>query len=429
MFRSKKKLIVSGIVTLIILFSLIAAGGYYLAIKDTSPQSTGPTPVTDHRELPVAQVTITQIADKLDAPWGMHWLPDGKLLITERFGTLLLLNPETGQRSEISGVPEVFAAGQGGLLDATIHPEFENNQLIYLSYSDGSEEGNRLKVAHAQLHTTTLENIEVIFQVAQNKTGAQHYGTRFAWLPDGTLLFSVGDGGNPPTQYNGQLIREQAQSLSAHLGKVIRIKDDGHIPADNPFNGRPDARHEIWSYGHRNVQGLTVDSKRGSVFATEHGSKGGDELNLITAGANYGWPRTTYSTEYNLTGTPISEHQALPHMQDPVAVWTPSIAPSGIVYYHSDRYDQWHGSLFVGAMALRADKSIMAYSDTPAGAVLRLEVDASGQTQFQELIEIGPYRVRDIDQCPDGFLYVLLDDTIRPNQPGTKAGSLIRISP
>jgi len=402
---------------------------YFFLIRDTAPEASGPTPVTDHRELPRVQMNTTLILDGLSAPWAMHWLPNGDLLITERNGTLILLDPKTGKRSVVTGVPQVFAGGQGGLLDVTIHPDFEENRFVYLSYSDGSNASNRLKIARAQLNGTTLENRKVIFEVAKTKMGGQHFGSRFTWLPDRTLLCSIGDGGNPPAQYEGQLIRKQAQNLNAHFGKIIRIQDDGRIPADNPFVGRPDVRPEIWSLGHRNVQGMTYDAQHRRVFSSEHGSKGGDEVNIITSGANYGWPLTTYSTEYNILGSPITKHQALPGMQDPIAVWTPSIAPSGIAHYNADRYGDWNDSLFLAAMTLRADKSIMAYASLPAGAILRLEIDASGQTQFQERIEIGPYRIRDIDQGPDGFLYVLADGTHPKDQPSITAGALLRIEP
>jgi glucose/arabinose dehydrogenase len=326
-------------------------------------------------------------------------------------------------------VPEVFAAGQGGLLDISLHPEFEENRYVYISYAHGTEEGNRLRVMRANLNGMALENPEAIFEVAQTKTGPDHYGSRFQWLPDGTLLFSVGDGGNPPTEYNGKLIREQAQHLTAHLGKIVRIHDDGAIPQDNPFVSRPDVRPEIWSYGHRNVQGITYDTSRGRVIASEHGSKGGDELNLLLPGKNYGWPLATYSTEYDMSGTLISPHQTLPDTEDPLAVWTPSIAPSDIVYYTGERYGDWRGDLFLAAMLLRSNTSIVAYMFSPAGAVLRIETDAEGNIRSQERINVGEVRVRDIDQGPDGFLYVLTDATSPQNKASVNAGALWRIEP
>ncbi|MEM6886396.1 MAG: PQQ-dependent sugar dehydrogenase [Verrucomicrobiota bacterium] len=429
--RINKKSIIRILSRAFLLLVLIAAVFYYLLTKDTAPEASGPTSVTDHRELPRLQANATLIADGLSAPWGMDWLPGGKLLITERHGALIQLSPETGagKRSVITGVPKVFAGGQGGLLDVTVHPDFESNRFIYLSYSAGTGESNRLKILRAQFNGTALENSEVIFEVAQSKTGGQHYGSRFTWLPDGTLLCSIGDGGNPPTQYKGELIRKQAQNLNAHFGKIIRIHDDGRIPADNPFVGRPDARSEIWSLGHRNIQGMAYDEQHGRVFASEHGSKGGDEVNIITAGANYGWPLTTYSTEYNIWGSSISEQQSLPDMQDPIAVWTPSIAPSGLVYYTGNHYGDWQDSLFLAAMVLRSDTSIMAYASLPAGAIIRMKVDSSGQSHSQELINLGPYRIRDIAQGPDDFLYVLTTPANTEKNSAVKTGALLRIEP
>lgn len=413
----------------IIVFHLIALIGIGLLIYWIMPtnadQST--VTVTDYRDLPVREAMVTEIVDGLDAPWAFTWLPNGNILMTERFGTLRLIEDGVLNPNPIEGVPDVFASGQGGLLDITIHPDFETNNFVYLSYAHGTQEGNRLRVARAKLVDMALVESEVLFEVTQTKVGGQHFGSRFQWLPDATLLFSVGDGGNPPTQYNGRLIREQAQSLAAHLGKVIRINDDGTIPDDNPFNGRPDALPEIWSYGHRNIQGITYDTALDRVVASEHGSKGGDELNIPMAGENYGWPLATYSTEYDLTGTAISDQRVLDNAQDPIAVWTPSIAPSEIVYYTGDHYEQAQGDLFLAAMLLRSNTTIFAYRSSPAGAILRIMTDDDGQVTGQERIDIGEYRVRSVGQGPDGFLYVLTDSTSRQGRPGVMAGKLYRI--
>ena len=203
------------------------------------------------------------------------------------------------------------------------------------------------------------------------------------------------------------------------MGKIIRINDDGSIPEDNPFVGRPDALHEIYSYGHRNVQGLTFDTTRQRLIVSEHGSKGGDEVNLVEPGKNYGWPLATYSTEYDFAGTPISSKQQLPDMQDPLAVWTPSIAPSSIAYHQGD--------LFLAAMLLREDNSIKAYASNPAGGILRLKTDENGEIGSQELISIGDYRIRSLKQGSGDFLYVLSDATSPQNRPGKNAGTLWRV--
>ena len=402
---------------------------YFVFFAGGGVAAKGPTPVTDHRELPFREVSVTPIAEGLDAPWAFAWLPNGDLLVTERFGSLRFLRDGLREAESISGVPTVFAAGQGGLLDVSVHPDFEDNRWVYLSYAHGTREGNRLRVTRAQLNGLALENPELIFEVGETKTGGSHYGSRFQWLPDGTLLISVGDGGNPPSEYNGKLIREQAQNLTAHLGKIVRVQDDGRVPPDNPFASRPDVLPEIWSYGHRNIQGITYDPEKNMVLVSEHGSKGGDELNLARAGRNYGWPLKTYSTEYDMSGTLISPHQALPDMEDPLAVWTPSIAPSDLVYYTGDRYGDWKGDLFLAGMLLRSNASIMAYMSSPGGAILRIETDDQGAVLAQERISLGEVRIRDVDQGPDGLLYVLTDGTEPQNRAGVGAGALVRIDP
>ena len=413
--------------TILLLMVVVLLSSYFHITKKSVTTSKGPTTVTDHRNLSERRVDLFNIASDLDAPWGFAWLPNGDLLITERFGQLQLISQEQDQRFEVKGIPSVFSAGQGGLLDISVHPKFSENQWIYLSYAHGTQEENRLRVARAKLHGTELSTLNVIFEVAQTKSGASHYGSRLLWLPDDTLVISVGDGGNPPNSYNGELIRNQAQALNAHLGKVIRVKDDGSIPEDNPFAGRPDVRHEIWSYGHRNPQGLTYDSYHERIIVSEHGSKGGDELNVSKPGNNYGWPLTTYSTEYDALGTAISDKTSLLGMEDPIAVWTPSVAPSGIVHYTGDQYGSWQGDLFLAAMLLRSNKTIAAYATNPAGAVLRLSTNKAGIITEQERLNVGSYRVRDIDQGPDGYLYVLTDATGRQNRPGRSAGALWRI--
>lgn len=408
---------------------VVVAGlyAYNLLFSDTSLEATGPTRVSDYRDFPVTEGSVSLVADGLDAPWSFAWLPNGDVLVTERFGSLRMIRDGVLLEAPVIGVPDVFSAGQAGLLDVTVHPDFAENRWVYVSYADGTEEGNRLRVTRAALNGGTLEDAEVIFEVAQTKTGSGHYGSRFQWLPDGTLLFSVGDGGNPPIQYNGELIREQAQYLSAHLGKFIRINDDGTIPQDNPFAGRPDVRQEIFSYGHRNPQGVTYDIDRNRIIASEHGSKGGDELNVVAAGANYGWPLATYATEYDMTGTAISPDQSLPGMQDPMAVWTPSIAPSGVVYYTGDRYGANRGDLFLAAMVLRENNAFAAYASSPAGGVIRMDLDEAGAVAGQQLITLGEVRVRSLEQGPDGFLYALTDATSPQNKAGENNGALWRI--
>jgi glucose/arabinose dehydrogenase len=414
-------------ITFAVLVSLFLGFGCSYLYQDRSWDSKGKAPVTDHRDIPIRDAQTTKIVSGLDAPWGFDWLPNGDILITERFGALRIIRGGELDPEPVSGIPDLYLSGQGGLLDVIVHPRFQENRWIYLSYSAGSDEANRLQVLRAELRDGRLENPTVVFRTVNAKSGGQHFGSRFAWLPDETLLFSVGDGGNPPAEYEGALIREQAQSLSEHFGKIIRIHDDGTIPVDNPFRKDPEAQPEIYTYGHRNVQGLAYDAIYKRILATEHGSQGGDELNEIDSGINFGWPLTTYSREYDLTGSLITPHQTLPGIRELLAVWTPSIAPSGLVAYTGDRYENSKGDIFLAAMLLRSNKTILAYIPTPRGAVLRLKTKQKGGLQAQEKIDLGPRRVRDIGQGLDGFLYVLTDTTDFPAEKGSKAGALQRI--
>jgi glucose/arabinose dehydrogenase len=334
----------------------------------------------------------------------MAWLPDGTLLITEKAGRLRLVRDGVLEPTPIAGVPEVMSSGQGGLMEIAIHPRFAENRLVYLTYSHGTENANRTRLARATFDGNALRNLQVIFEVSQVKSGGQHFGSRIVWLPDGTMLVAIGDGGNPPVQLEGDLIRKQAQNLRSHLGKIVRLKDDGSIPRDNPFATRADANPAIWSYGHRNIQGLTFDPSTQRVWATEHGARGGDELNLVEAGKNYGWPIVTYSQEYS--GGEISQERSRPGMVDPKVVWTPATAPSGLAIYSGDHFPDWQGDLFAGGLVSRD--------------VRRINLDATGKVLGQQAIAIGQ-RVRDVRQGPDGLLYILTDES--------ENGRLIRLEP
>ena len=343
------------------------------------------------------------LVENLEHPWSLAWLPDGEILITERPGRLRIIRDGNLDQISIAGVPQVFAMGQGGLLDVSVHPRFAENRLIYLTYSQGDRSGNRTRIARARLENNTLGDLRVIFEVSQSKPGAQHFGSRIIWLPDGTLVASIGDGGNPPIEFNGEFIRQQAQNRNSHFGKVIRLNDDGSIPSNNPFATSTDAKPALWSYGHRNIQGITLDPTKNRVWATEHGSRGGDELNLIERGENYGWPVVTHSREYS--GGLISPETSRPGLVDPKVIWTPSIAPSGLAFYNGDRFPQWRGNLFAGGLVSQD--------------LRRIQLDPGGNVIAQNSIPIGQ-RVRDVRQGPDGLLYVLTDD---------RNGQLIRLEP
>ncbi len=348
-------------------------------------------------------VEVVPLVGGLQHPWGMAWLPNEDLLITERPGRLRIVRDGELDPTPIAGIPELFVAGQGGLMDVSLHPRFTETRWIYLTYAYGDVRGNHTRVARARLDGMALQDIEVIFDVSQSKSGTQHFGSRMAWLPDETLLVSIGDGGNPPLTLEGGLIRQQAQALDSHLGKVIRLEDDGSIPPNNPFSTDPAAQPEIWSYGHRNIQGLTWDAESRRVWATEHGARGGDELNLLQLGDNFGWPVVTHSREY--FGPRISAEESRPGMVDPRVVWTPSIAPSGLELYRGNQFPEWQGDLFAGGLVSRD--------------IRHLELDDDGNVIQQRSIRIDQ-RVRDVREGPDGFLYVLTDHP---------EGQLLRLEP
>ncbi len=345
----------------------------------------------------------TTVLEGLERPWSIAWLPDGAMLITERPGRVRIVRNGTLDPNPIAGVPEVFAVNQGGLMDVSVHPNFQQNRLVYFTYSHGSNQANRTRVAKATFDGSTLKNWEVIFEVSQTKAQGQHFGSRIVWLPDNTMLVAIGDGGNPPTKLDGDWIRKQAQNLNSHLGKVVRLNDDGSIPQDNPFTSSDNADAAVWSYGHRNIQGMALDSATNRLWSTEHGARGGDELNLVEAGENYGWPLVTHSQEY--TGGEISDKRSLPGMIDPKVVWTPAIAPSGLAFYSGKRFQVWEGDLFAGGLISRD--------------VRRIDLDANGNVVREESIPIGR-RVRDVRQSPDGRLYILTDE---------QNGQLITIEP
>jgi len=362
-------------------------------------------PVVIEGEVPAesgfSSVTVLQ---GLEHPWSMAWLPNGDLLITERPGRLRLVKNGRLLDAPVGGIPKVFATGQGGLLDVRLHPRFSENRRIYFSYAHGSAKANHTRVAAAEFNGDRLENWTVIFQVGVNKSGNQHFGSRLLWLPDESLLVSIGDGGNPPIRLAGDWIRKQAQNKRNHLGKILRLDDTGDAPQDNPFSDMIDADKSIWSYGHRNIQGLAYDSLRKMVWASEHGALGGDELNCIRRGGNYGWPAATFSREY-LGGFKISDHVSKPGMVDPQVVWMTAIAPSGLMVYTGDRFSQWHGDIFVGGLKSQD--------------IRRIDLDHSGHVIAQTALRIG-HRVRDVRQGPDGLIYVLTDET---------DGHLIRLEP
>jgi aldose sugar dehydrogenase len=284
-----------------------------------------------------------------------------------------------------------------------LHPRFAENRTLYLAHAAGTEAANRTVLTRARLEGERLAEVQTIFSASPDKTRGAHFGSRLLWAEDGSLLMSVGDGGNPAVQLAGRPIREQAQNLDAHLGKVLRLDENGRPPADNPFLNRPGIRPEIWSFGHRNIQGMAWDPTRRMLFATEHGSRAGDELNRLRRGLNYGWPVATHSEEY--TGGPISPHRAQPGLEDPLLVWMTTVAPSGLAAHSGRGVAAWRGDLFAGG--LRSQD------------VRRVRLDAEGRVTGEERIPVGR-RVRDVREGPDGRLYLLTDET---------NGRLMRVEP
>lgn len=338
---------------------------------------------------------VVKLVDGLAHPWSLAFLPDGRMLVTERPGRLRVIEHGRLLPQAVAGLPAVAAHGQGGLLDVVPHPQFEDNHWVYLSYAAKGAGGYGTHVGRGKLEGTKLVQWQTLFQL-EPKTGAgQHFGSRLVFDRDGHLFITLGDRGD----------RDRAQDLTDPAGSLLRLTDDGRVPADNPFVKRQDARPEIYSYGHRNLQGAALHPQTGRLWTHEHGPQGGDEVNVIRAGANYGWPLATYGREY-VTGFKIGEGPRKPGMEPPLHYWVPSIAPSGMAFYTGDRLPGWRGSLFVGALK----DQLLA----------RLELDGERVVREERLLkgEIG--RIRDVRDGPDGYLYLLTDQN---------PGALYRIQP
>ena len=328
------------------------------------------------------------VADQLTRPWGMAFLPGGGMLITEKAGSLRLLDAEGLRPAPVAEFPEVRDGGQGGLLGLALDPDFAANRRVYMAYTTGafSAEGRGTEVIRGELRGLALVNVETIF-IAQPKERSypNHYGARLAFDGDGALFISVGD----------RVREDSAQTLISHLGSLVRVNPDGSPPPDNPFIATPGARPEIYTYGNRNIQGLAFQPGTGLLWSHEHGPQGGDELNVMRPGVNYGWPVITYGVNYG-TGTKIGEGTEKPGMAQPVHVWIPSIAPSGMAFYTGEHFPHWRGNLFVGSLAF--------------GQLARLELQGEAVSHEERLFNYEFGRIRDVKQGPDGFLYFLTDE-------------------
>lgn len=328
--------------------------------------------------------TTEVVTDAIEMPWGMAWLPNGDMLVTDRNGELYRV--ANGQVSDpIAGVPEVHVNGQGGLLDIEAHPDYANNGWLYLTFSDpeGNGEGSNTSVMRAKLNGNSLTDQEVIYRAMENSTRGQHYGGRMVFDEDGYLYFSIGDRGD---HFNN------VQNLSRDGGKIYRIMDDGSIPEDNPFVHLPDAIPAVWSYGHRNPQGIALNPATGEIWNSEHGPRGGDEINIARAANNYGWPYVGYGINYN--GEPLAEDSHGAGMEQPIWYWNPSIAIAGIEFVNSDRYPELSNNLLVGALA--------------GTRLVLLEVWDDRVIRSTDILT-GLGRVREVEQGPDGYVYLAIE--------------------
>lgn len=334
-----------------------------------------------------AEVIVETVARNLQNPWGLAFLPDSRMLVTERPGRLRIADAEGKLSDPIKGLPKISVSGQGGLLDVALDPNFAQNRLVYLSFAEDRGAGkNGTSVARGRLSQdgAALEGTEVIFRQEPSYAGNRHFGSRLVFDRDGNLFVTLGERKD---------LRDQAQGLNNHLGKIVHIKPAGGAAPDNPFLTRDDVRPEIWSSGHRNVQAAALNPATGELWTVEHGARGGDEVNIPQKGKNYGWPVITYGVDYS--GAKIGEGTKKPGMEQPVYYWDPSIAPSGMVFYTGDKFPAWRGSILVGALAGKL--------------VSRLETNGNKVVGEERMLRNLGERIRDVRQGPDGLIYLLTD--------------------
>lgn len=326
------------------------------------------------------------VVEGINVPWGMAQLPNGNLLVTERAGELYLVDTNKSSKQKVSGLPKISARGQGGLLDIELHPEYEKNGWIYLSFAspEGQGDGDNTAIIRAKLKSTQLTDIEVIFKANPNSNRKHHYGSRLEFDKKGYLYFSIGDRGERDVL---------PQDVTRHGGKIYRIHDDGRIPADNPFVNNKQAKPEIYSYGHRNPQGMAMHPQTGEIWTHEHGPKGGDEVNIIKPAVNYGWPVISYGVNYS--GTKFTDLTEKEGMEQPIWYWVPSIAPSGMTFVTSDKYPQWKNHLLVGSLKF--------------GNLVLCQLKDNRIVE-QKVVLDDLVRVRNVKQMPDGYIYVATDN-------------------
>ncbi|MFL4977134.1 MAG: PQQ-dependent sugar dehydrogenase [Xanthobacteraceae bacterium] len=341
---------------------------------------------------------VETVTSGLSNPWGLAFLPDGRMLVTERPGRMRLVARDGKLSPPLGGVPKVFAQSQGGLHDVALDRDYAQNQTLYFCYAEPAGGGARTALARARLvdeGSPRLGEVKVIFRQEGPLSSGNHFGCRIAQAPDANLFLAMGD---------HFTYRNEAQNLTNHLGKIVRIRPDGSVPPDNPFVGRYGAKPEIWSYGHRNSQGAAINPASGKLWMHEHGPRGGDEINIPAAGKNYGWPVIGYGIDYS--GAKIHESTHKAGMEQPIKYWVPSIAPSGMAFYTGDLFTSWRGNLFVGALA--------------AHMLVRLELDGEKVTKEERLLQDLRERIRDVRQGPDGALWLLTDSS---------SGRILRVTP
>ena len=343
-------------------------------------------------ETETGAVNVEAVATGLDSPWGLAFLPDGRMLVTERPGRLRIVAADGTISAPVSGLPRIEAPGQGGLLDVALDPAFAETGLIYLSFVEPGEGGVSTAVARGRLEDAALRDVEVIFRQVPKLPGRHHFGSRLAFAPDGTLFVTLGERNE----------FEPAQDNTNHLGTIVRINPNGSVPADNPFIGRSDALPEIWSYGHRNVQGAAIHPDTGTLWTHEFGPRGGDELNIPEAGKNYGWPLVSWGRHY--WGGGIPDPPSRPDLAQSIYHWTPVISPSGMTFYTGEMFPEWQGNLLIGGLTSQG--------------VVRLTLDGERVTG-EERIDMGA-RIRNVRQGPDGAVYLLVD---------ARDGAILRLTP
>jgi len=338
---------------------------------------------------------VVTVVEGLANPWSVAFLPDGRMLVTERAGRLRTIANGKLDPQPVSGLPEVAPHGQGGLHDVVLHPRFATNSLVYLAYSGRGSDGYGTELARGELKGSRLENVQVLFRQSPKGSRGQHFGGRIVFDRAGFVYLTLGDRGE----------MERAQKPDDHAGSVIRLHDDGRVPADNPFAGRKGWKAEKFTLGNRNMQGAALHPQTGVLWTHEHGPQGGDEVNVMRAGTNYGWPVITYGVQYGI-GTKIGEGKEKPGMAQPIHYWVPSIAPSGMAFYTGDRFPKWKGDLFVGALRDRL--------------LVRLRLDGEKVVKEERMLQGVLGRIRDVRTGPDGLLYLLTDES---------SGVLARLEP